>query len=57
MKEALKREALALHEQYKGKLSVEASIPVKGIEELSLVYSPGVAAPCLEIQQNVTKAW
>lgn len=57
MKEALKREALALHEQYKGKLSVEASIPVKGIEELSLVYSPGVAAPCLEIQQNVTKAY
>lgn len=57
MKEALKREALALHEQYKGKLSVEASIPVKGIEELSLVYSPGVAAPCVEIQHDVTKAY
>lgn len=53
----LKREALALHEQYKGKLSVEASIPVKGIEELSLVYSPGVAAPCVEIQHDVTKAY
>ncbi len=57
MKEALKKEALALHEQYKGKLSVEASIPVKGIEELSLVYSPGVAAPCVEIQHDVTKAY
>ena len=57
MKEALKREALALHEQYKGKLSVEASILVKGIEELSLVYSPGVAAPCVEIQHDVTKAY
>lgn len=57
MREALKREALALHEEYKGKLSVEASIPVKGIEELSLVYSPGVAAPCVEIQHDVTKAY
>lgn len=57
MKEALKREALTLHEEFRGKLTVEASVPVESVKELSLVYSPGVAAPCLEIQQDVTKAY
>ena len=44
--------SLALHKQYKGKLRVECPIPVNTMEDLSLVYSPGVAEPCREIQKN-----
>ena len=44
--------SLALHTQYKGKLRVECPIPVNTMEDLSLVYSPGVAEPCREIQKN-----
>ena len=44
--------SLALHAKHKGKLSVECPIPINTMEDLSLVYSPGVAEPCREIQRN-----
>lgn len=46
-----KEQALKLHHQFHGKLAVESKIPVTDSEMLSLVYSPGVAEPCLEIEK------
>ncbi|GGF35987.1 putative NAD-dependent malic enzyme 4 [Halobacillus andaensis] len=48
----LRRDALELHQKYRGKLSVEVKVPVESKEDLSLVYSPGVAEPCKEIHEN-----
>ena len=49
----LDKEALALHATYpRGKLSIETSKPIKTQYDLSLAYSPGVAAPCMEIAKN-----
>ena len=51
------KEALRLHEQWKGKIEVQATVPVATKEDLSLAYTPGVAAPCLEIQKDVNKSY
>lgn len=50
-------ESLKLHYQWKGKLEIVPKIPVTNREELSLAYTPGVAAPCLEIQKDITKSF
>ena len=47
------KESLRLHGEWKGKIEVVATVPVKTKEDLSLAYTPGVAQPCLEIQKNV----
>ncbi len=62
-RERLFREALELHKKHRGKLSVESRIPVETMKDLSLVYTPGVAEPCREIERNpdaiydVTSKW
>ncbi|MGX6961432.1 NAD(P)-dependent malic enzyme [Vagococcus xieshaowenii] len=48
----LREDALKLHEEHKGKISVESKLRVTNNEELSLAYSPGVAEPCKEIEAN-----
>jgi len=53
----LKDQALAMHRKHKGKLSVESKIAIETQDDLSLAYSPGVAAPCLEISQNKQAAY
>lgn len=50
-------EALKKHYEWKGKIKVVTDIPVKSAEDLSLAYTPGVAAPCLEIQKDVSKSY
>ena len=45
----IKEAALLLHKTHRGKFSVVSKVPVTSKEELSLAYSPGVAAPCLQI--------
>ncbi|NJC27297.1 NAD(P)-dependent malic enzyme [Neolewinella antarctica] len=45
-------ESLNLHRTLKGKIRVSAKMDVRSKEDLSLVYSPGVAAPCLAIAAN-----
>lgn len=50
-------ESLKLHEQWKGKLEVVATVPVKTKDDLSLAYTPGVAQPCLEIQKDVKRSY
>ena len=47
------KSALKFHSQVpKGKITVQPSKPVDTDAELSLAYSPGVAAPCLEISKK-----
>ena len=46
------KKSLEMHEQYGGKLEIQAKIPLEDNYDLSLAYSPGVAAPCLEIEKN-----
>jgi malate dehydrogenase (oxaloacetate-decarboxylating) len=46
------QKSLEMHEHYGGKLEVRSKVPVQDQYDLSLAYSPGVAAPCLEIEKN-----
>jgi len=45
-------EALAYRKKYRGVIGVTSKIPIKDADILSLVYTPGVAAPCLEIAKD-----
>jgi len=51
------KESLKLHEQWKGKIEVVATVPVATKDDLSLAYTPGVAQPCLEIQKDIDKSY
>lgn len=48
----LREQALAIHLKHRGKLRVELKASVNSKEDLSLIYSPGVAEPCKEIFKN-----
>ena len=50
-------ESLKLHEEWNGKLEVISTVPVKDEEDLSLAYTPGVAQPCLEIRDDLSKSY
>ena len=51
------KESLRLHEEWKGKIEVVATVPVATKDDLSLAYTPGVAQPCLEIQKDPLKSY
>ena len=51
------QESLRLHAQWRGKIEVQARVPVAGKDDLSLAYTPGVAQPCLEIQKDLSKSY
>jgi len=46
------KESLKLHERYKGKLEINAKVPLKNKSDLSTSYTPGVAEVCREISKN-----
>ena len=51
------KESLKKHEEWKGKIEVISRVPVSTKEDLSLAYTPGVAEPCLAIQQDPEKSY
>ena len=51
------KESLRLHGEWKGKITVNATVPVESKDDLSLAYTPGVAQPCLEIQKDIDKSY
>lgn len=51
------KESLRKHYEWKGKIEVNAIVPVATKEELALAYTPGVAAPCLEIKKDISKGY
>lgn len=53
----IKEEALKLHEENKGKLEVKSRIKIDNKKALSLVYTPGVAEPCLKIRDDKRLAY
>ena len=54
----LDKEALAFHSTGRpGKLEISATKPLTSQHDLSLAYSPGVAAPCLKTQANPETAY
>ena len=55
---SLKEDALAYHSSGRpGKLKVVPTKPTDTAEQLSLAYTPGVAAPCIEIGRNPEDAY
>lgn len=50
-------EALIKHKEWKGKLEIAPRCSVTNRDELSVAYTPGVAAPCLEIQKDVMESY
>ena len=52
-----KQIALQKHEEWNGKLEVVSRAPLQTKEDLSTAYTPGVAAPCLEIAKDPEKAY
>ena len=52
-----RKESLRLHGEWQGKLEVTARAKVNDKDSLSLAYTPGVAEPCLAIQDDYNKSW
>ena len=51
-KSRLNEEAMRRHAEWNGKIEVVVRCPLETREDLSLAYTPGVAAPCLAIRDN-----
>jgi len=49
--------AIEKHEEWKGKLEIQCRAAVDSAEALSIAYTPGVAAPCLEIKDNIDRSY
>ena len=50
-------EALRRHALYRGKIQTVAKCPIRGFDDFSVWYSPGVAAPCRAIQAQPDAAY
>ncbi|OIP54063.1 NAD-dependent malic enzyme [Candidatus Gracilibacteria bacterium CG2_30_37_12] len=50
-------ESLLFHQKLQGKLETTSKTPINTREDLSLAYTPGVAAPCLAIAKNPEDAY
>ena len=50
-------ESLKLHEEMRGKIEVCARKHIESAEDLSLLYTPGVAEPCRAINTDYQKSW
>ena len=48
----IKERALKAHEEWKGKIEVNARCKIENAEDLTIAYTPGVAEPCLEISKD-----
>jgi malic enzyme len=50
-------EVPAYRRQYRGVIGVTSKIPIKDVNILSLVYTPGVAEPCLRIAEDPVQSY
>lgn len=53
----INEKSIAMHKEWNGKLETVAKSPVKSREDLSIAYTPGVAAPCRIIAENKEEAY
>ena len=49
--------ALELHKENHGKLEIVSKVDLGSSKDLTLAYTPGVAAPCLEIKDDYNKIY
>ncbi|MFO0870977.1 MAG: NADP-dependent malic enzyme [Pirellulales bacterium] len=49
--------ALALHPFYRGKIQTAPKVPIRGLSDFSLWYTPGVAASCRAIHAAPEEVW
>jgi malate dehydrogenase (oxaloacetate-decarboxylating) len=49
--------ATPMHRFYEGKVQVMPKCAIKSTEDFAVWYTPGVAAPCREIQKNLDKSF
>jgi malate dehydrogenase (oxaloacetate-decarboxylating) len=50
-------QSLFLHEKLRGKIRMQPKMDITSREDLSLLYSPGVAEPCLRIAEKPDTVW
>jgi malate dehydrogenase (oxaloacetate-decarboxylating) len=50
------KESIKLHRELGGKIETKIKSPIRNKTDLSIVYSPGVAAPCEEIARDKSLA-
>jgi malate dehydrogenase (oxaloacetate-decarboxylating) len=50
-------DAMRLHPFYRGKVQMAPKCPVRGLDDFSIWYTPGVASPCRAIQENEELAY
>ena len=55
MSTSIEERSLIVHEQLRGKIGVHNKMPVRTKDDLSLAYTPGVAAPCLAIAEDPSR--
>lgn len=51
------QQSLFLHEKLRGKIRMQPKMDITSRDDLSLLYSPGVAEPCLRIAENPDTVW
>ncbi len=51
------KEALRLHKEWNGKLEIVPKMKIASRDDLSVAYTPGVAAPCLEIKKDIKNSY
>src|SRR3990170_2950585 len=56
-KPTVQEEAIRLHRYYRGKIETVPKCPVRTLSDFSIWYTPGVAAPCMEIKANKELAY
>jgi malate dehydrogenase (oxaloacetate-decarboxylating) len=52
-----KKKSIQLHKKHKGKIEIKSKVSVNGRDDLSMVYTPGVAGPSKEIAKDKSKAY
>ncbi len=53
----IETESIKLHKELKGKIEVNSRFSVKSKKDLSLIYTPGVAQACKEIEKDYKKSF
>jgi malate dehydrogenase (oxaloacetate-decarboxylating) len=51
------KKALRVHSKYSGKIQSMPKCPIRGNEDFSVYYTPGVAEPCREIEHHPEKVF
>ena len=53
----ISEKSLRKHYDWQGKIEVVTRCPIETREDLSLAYTPGVAAACLDVQKDINKSY